>query len=75
MDPLTEASYGEFYDQALHERDDIDDIECYLALCRRYAASSALPVIEAGCGTGRVTIPIARAGFSIVAFDLSRAGL
>jgi SAM-dependent methyltransferase len=35
------------------------------------AEASSGPVLEVGCGTGRVLIPTARAGVEIVGFDLS----
>lgn len=41
------------------------DVEFYLGLAR----SATPPVLELGCGTGRVTIPIARAGVPIVGLD------
>src|SRR5207244_2455448 len=36
------------------------------------APSSGGPVLEVGCGTGRVLIPTARSGIDIVGLDLSR---
>jgi SAM-dependent methyltransferase len=41
------------------------DVEFYLGLARKAAG----PVLELGCGTGRVTIEIARAGIPIVGLD------
>jgi SAM-dependent methyltransferase len=38
---------------------------------RRVAAAAEGPVLELGCGTGRVTVPIARAGIPLVGIDLS----
>jgi SAM-dependent methyltransferase len=35
------------------------------------AVNAGSPVLELGCGTGRVLIPIARAGIDIVGVDLS----
>lgn len=43
------------------------DVEFYCALARE----SLPPVLELGCGTGRVTIPIAREGIPIVGLDCS----
>jgi SAM-dependent methyltransferase len=38
---------------------------------QRVAAAAAGPVLELGCGTGRVTVPLARAGIPLVGIDLS----
>ncbi len=38
---------------------------------RRVAAAADGPVLELGCGTGRVTVPLARAGIALVGIDLS----
>jgi SAM-dependent methyltransferase len=48
-----------------------DDVPFYLD----HAARQAGPVLELGCGTGRVTLPLARAGFHVTALDLSPAML
>ncbi len=39
------------------------------------AASQPGPVLELGCGTGRVTLPLARAGHQVTGLDLSRSML
>ncbi len=44
------------------------DIEFYL----KYAGRTGSPVLELGCGTGRVTVALARAGFHVVGIDLSQ---
>src|SRR5919201_1392064 len=38
---------------------------------RRLALAARGPVLELGCGTGRVTLPLARAGVRIVGIDRS----
>ena len=48
-----------------------DDIPFYVDL----AEGSGGPVLELGCGTGRVAIPIAKAGVEIVGLDSSQAML
>ncbi len=40
-----------------------------------YARNAGGPVLELGCGTGRLLIPIARSGVSITGLDLSHAML
>lgn len=52
----------------------VDDIPFYVGLARE-AAAGGLPVLELGCGTGRVTIPIAQAGAEVVGVDNSAAML
>jgi SAM-dependent methyltransferase len=38
---------------------------------KRVAAAAEGPILELGCGTGRVTVPLARAGITLVGVDLS----
>ena len=47
------------------------EIDFYVARSR----ASGGPVLELGCGTGRISWPIARAGVSIVGLDIERAML
>ncbi len=59
--------YAEFYDwenaQTMARRD--------VPFWRRLALAADGPVLELGCGTGRVTLPLARAGAAMVGVDLS----
>jgi SAM-dependent methyltransferase len=48
-----------------------EDIPFYLAMARRTGG----PVLEVACGTGRVLLPLARAGFDVVGLDISPAML
>ena len=57
--------YSRFYD--LYVGDKSDDIPFYL----EYARKAQTPILEIGAGTGRLTIPFARAGHSVVAVDVS----
>jgi ubiquinone/menaquinone biosynthesis C-methylase UbiE len=60
-------AYAPFYDwenaQTLGRRD--------VPFWRRAAAGADGPVLELGCGTGRVSLPLARAGVSLVGIDRS----
>jgi len=63
------AEYGftaEFYDQLIPYRERGD-----IAFFVEMAQESRGPVLEVGCGTGRVLIPTAQAGVEIVGLDLS----
>ena len=57
---------AEFYDfvEPYRQRPDVD---FYVELARR----SAGPVLEIGCGTGRILLPVARSGVTITGLDLS----
>lgn len=48
-----------------------DDVEMY----RQFAAQSGSPILELGCGTGRVAIPLARDGHEVTGVDISTAML
>src|SRR4051794_15519048 len=60
-------TYAPFYDwenaQTLGRRD--------VAFWRRVASKADGPVLELGCGTGRVSIPLARAGIDLIGIDRS----
>ena len=60
-------SYAPFYDwenaQTVARRD--------IAFWQRLALASDGPVLELGCGTGRVALPVVRAGVRLVGIDLS----
>lgn len=63
--------YAPFYDwenaRTLGRRD--------VPFWRRLALESSGPVLELGCGTGRVTFPLARAGARVIGIDRSSAML
>ncbi len=66
---------AEAYDADMgRDADAMDDVPFYVELAQQ-AAATAHPVLELGSGTGRVTIPIAQAGASIVGLDNSAAML
>lgn len=57
--------YDEDYSLGLPNR---GDIEFY----KKYAMQSGSPVLELGCGTGRILIPIAQEGIQSYGLDMSR---
>jgi len=61
------ASIAELYDHVTLYRDR-SDVPFFVEA----ATNSGGPVLEIGCGTGRVLIPTARAGVDIVGLDFSR---
>ncbi len=57
---------AQLYDQVIPYRDR-PDVEFFVD----FAQDSGGPILEVGCGTGRVLIPTARAGIPITGLDLS----
>lgn len=63
---LYESFYAQFYDNIT------DGIDYDLDLYKRQAAVTGKNILELACGTGRLTIPLAEAGYSITGVDLSK---
>jgi SAM-dependent methyltransferase len=61
-------SFAPFYDLAHRQA---DDVPFYLELAREIGS----PVCELACGTGRVLLPLARAGIDVTGLDVSQAML
>jgi SAM-dependent methyltransferase len=59
-------SDGRHYD--LQHAGITDDIPFFVGEARRYGG----PVLELGCGTGRISIPLAQQGFEVTGLDVSR---
>ena len=62
---------AEFYDQDMGRNIDGRDVAWYVAEASRAVAALGGWVAEMGCGTGRVTLPLASAGLHVVALDRS----
>jgi ubiquinone/menaquinone biosynthesis C-methylase UbiE len=67
VDPF--AAVAAFYDLDLEGYD--DDIAMYRGLARERGDA----VLELGCGTGRVAVPLARSGLAVTGVDISAAML
>ncbi|MDQ5890944.1 MAG: hypothetical protein QG604_818 [Candidatus Dependentiae bacterium] len=57
----------QFYDLAKTEQDATAEIDFYAA----YAHASIGPILEPMCGSGRILLPLLKAGFTIQGFDAS----
>lgn len=66
LDCLELYEDAEFYDVEFAAR----DLE--IPFFRKHARQSGGPVLEVACGTGRLTLPIARDGVDITGLDVSR---
>ncbi|TFG47492.1 MAG: class I SAM-dependent methyltransferase, partial [Anaerolineales bacterium] len=62
----TSPLVARLYDQVIPYRDR-PDVDFFV----QAAIDSGGPVLEVGCGTGRVLLPTARAGLAITGLDLS----
>jgi SAM-dependent methyltransferase len=58
---------AKYYDPAYDAKKDLVDGQFYLELANIYGG----PVLEFGCGTGRITLPMARQGVDITGLDRS----
>ena len=61
--------YARFYDQ------DLDAFNADLQMYEQFAARCDSPILELGCGTGRVLIPLAHQGYRVTGIDASAAML
>ena len=59
--------YADFYDWENAQTLDRRDVKFWQAMARRTTG----PILELGCGTGRVTIPVARTGARVIGLDRS----
>lgn len=57
---------ADFYDAEFGDRD--FEINFYKAICKQQNR-----ILEVACGTGRITIPLAKAGFSVTGTDISES--
>lgn len=62
---LYEAFYADFYDKIM------EGIYYDLDLYKAQAAVTGRNILELACGSGRLTVPLAEAGYSITGVDLS----
>jgi len=58
-----------FYD--LEYRDYSEDLDFYIQYASHLDPKKRLPILELGCGTGRVALALAEAGFKVVGVDSS----
>jgi SAM-dependent methyltransferase len=70
-DKPSETVMAELYDKLSSEFYDYHAKRGDIEFFKNYALESGGPVLELGCGTGRVLIPTARAGVEITGLDLS----
>ena len=79
IDDLVDAGSREHYaDAALYDyeyRRRRADVGFYRELAKKRRGDATLRILELGAGSGRVTIPLARAGHDVVALDTSTAML
>ena len=57
--------YARFYDP------DLGELDADLSFYEQFAARCGSPILELGCGTGRVLLPLAREGYRITGIDAS----
>ena len=70
-DPSEAARLAALYDLAIGPIEAGPDVEWFAGLARRTGG----PILELGCGTGRIAVPIAQDGHHLVGLDQSAAML
>ena len=65
---LYDSFIAEYYDHSPILVQRMQDMVFYCEAAKRYGD----PVLELGCGTGRITMAIAEAGYHVVGLDISR---
>ena len=64
---------NQYYNSAhLYDYDNKELLRDDLPFYKGYAEQTGGPILELGCGTGRLTLPLAEAGFEIDGLDLSQ---
>jgi SAM-dependent methyltransferase len=61
--------YARYYDL------DLGDLDADLLMIRQFAARCGSPILELGCGTGRVLLPLVREGYQVTGVEVSSAML
>lgn len=60
-----------FYDEDMGRNADARSVGWYVGRATAAVAQTGTPVLELGCGTGRITLPLAASGLDVVAIDRS----
>lgn len=71
IEALNQQNKEEYLDPELYDQEN-ERYQEDLNLLKEWAQQQGSPIIEIGCGTGRVTIPLAEAGFELIGVDLSK---
>src|SRR5882757_2033093 len=66
-DALYDSFIADYYDESAVMRGRVQDVSFYREAAREFGD----PVLELGCGTGRITMALAEAGKRITGLDLS----
>src|SRR4051812_6024508 len=70
---IRDKQLARLYD--LEYRDYTDDIDFYVQHAQAMDPEKQLPVLELGCGTGRIAVALAEAGVRVIGVDSSEAML
>jgi SAM-dependent methyltransferase len=64
---LYDSVIADFYDASPLVASRLQDVNFYLAAARNFGS----PILELGCGTGRISAPLAQAGHPVTGLDIS----
>lgn len=67
--------YAEYYDLIYQDKDYEAECDFLEEIFRKYSINPVKTILDAGCGSGRHTVPMAKRGYDMEGFDLSEVML
>lgn len=68
-------NFAMYYDLLYQDKDYIKECDLIEDIVKEYSSDEIKTILDAGCGTGNHTIPLAKRGYEILAFDRSEGML
>jgi len=65
------GTYGEYYDIFYSDKDYEQECDFIQEIFKKYSSSPVKSILDAGCGTGGHSIPLARRGYTVTGIDAS----
>jgi len=65
-------SYGKYYDIMYMDKDYEGECEFIESILRRYSKIKSKSILDIGCGTGNHAVILAKKGYRVVGFDISK---
>jgi SAM-dependent methyltransferase len=69
---ITYEKYADFYDSYYSHKDYNKEVNFVLELFKKHSNKTPKNILDLGCGTGGHLVPLAKRGFNVTGFDLSK---